>query len=155
MKEGEYVRTIKIETKNLQEVINITQQVEKLLSKYPAKDGMIHLFLRHSTAALTTAFIEEDVDLGMLGAFDVMLPHKSLSEMHGRGIHEYEYEHTHHVAHLPAHVVTSLLGPHLAIPVEKNKLKLGTFQSIVLVELNGPRKREIIIDYRENPRWKE
>ncbi len=144
------MRTIKVETKNLREVINITPQVEKLLEKYPARDGMIHLYLRHTTAALTTAFIEEDVDLGMLGAFEIMLPHKALTEMHGVGINE--YEHTHHSGHLPAHVVASMLGPHLAIPVEDNKLKLGTFQSVVLVELNGPREREIVTDYKQASR---
>lgn len=61
----------------------------------------------------------------------------------------FESAHTHHTGHLPAHIVASLLGPHLAIPVVKNKLMLGAFQSIVLVELNGPRKREILIDYHQ------
>jgi secondary thiamine-phosphate synthase enzyme len=142
------MRQIKVKTKKLREVINITPQVEKMLEKYPARDGMIHLYLRHTTAALTTAFIGEDVDLGMLGAFEMMLPHQALADMHA-GIGMHNYEHTHHTSHLPAHVVASMLGPHLAIPVEDNKLKLGTFQSIALVELNGPLEREIIVDYQE------
>lgn len=149
--EGKNMRTIKVKTKILREVININPQIEKLLDRYPARDGMIHLFLRHTTAALATAFIEEDVDLGMLGAFEIMLPHKALSDIGGA----HAYEHTHHISHLPAHVVASMLGPHLAIPVQDNKLKLGKFQSVVLVELNGPREREIVIDYKESPRWRK
>ena len=134
------MKQITVKTKKLKEVINITSQIEELLKKNPAKDGFMHLYLKHSTAALTTAFIEEDVDLSMLGAFEVMLPHRAFPEMH-------DFEHTHHTGHLPAHVVASMLGPHLAIPVQNNKLQLGKFQSIVLVELNGPREREIIVDY--------
>lgn len=115
-----------------------------MLKKYPARDGMIHLYLRHATAALTTAFIEEGLDLDMIGAFEVMLPASALIRT--------ESAHTHHIGHLPAHVVASLLGPHLAIPVVKNKLMLGAFQSVVLIELNGPRKREILIDYKQASR---
>lgn len=136
------MKQIKVETKKLKEVVNITPQVERVLKNHPARDGMLHLYLRHSTAALTTAYIEEGLDLDMIGAFDVMLPASSVARTEGT--------HTHHMGHLPAHVVASLLGPHLAIPVVKNKLMLGTFQSIVLIELNGPQEREIIIDYEQN-----
>ena len=136
-----------METKKLKEVVNITPQVEKMLKNYPARDGMLHLYLKHTTAALTTAYIEEGIDLEMIGAFEVMLPTSALPRS--------ESTHTHHIGHLPAHVVASLLGPHLAIPVVKNKLMLGAFQSIVLVELNGPRKRELLVDYREKPGWEK
>lgn len=138
------MRKIFIETKKLKQVVNITPQVESILKNYPARDGMLHLYLRHATAALTTAYIEEGLDLDMIGAFEVMLPTAVFPRTEGM--------HTHHVGHLPAHVVASLLGPHLAIPVIKNKLMLGTFQSVVLIELNGPRKREILIDYKQASR---
>lgn len=141
------MRKIVVETKKLKEVVNITPKIEKILKDKPARDGMLHLYLRHATAALTTAYIEEGVDLDMIGAFEVMLPAASLVRA--------ESMHTHHTGHLPAHVVASLLGPHLAIPVIKNKLMLGVFQSIVLIELNGPREREILIDYKEKPRWEK
>ncbi len=135
------MRTIKVKTKKLKEVVDIAPQVENLLEKHPAKDGMVHLYLRHSTAALTTAYIEEGSDLDMLGAFDIMLPPHLLTKTEGH--------HSHRLGHLPAHIAASLLGPHLAVPVENNKLKLGKFQSLVLVELGGPREREIVVDYSE------
>lgn len=134
------MKTIKVETKKLKEIVNITPQIEKFLKKYPAQDGMIHLFLKHSTAALTTAYIKEGFDLQMIGSFEVTLPAPSLPRPANH--------HTHHISHLPAHIAASMLGPHLAVPVKNNKLQLGTFQSIVLVELNGPRTREIIVDYQ-------
>lgn len=88
------MKKIIIKSKKLKEVINITSQIENLLKKFPAEDGMLHLYLRHSTAALTTAYLEGDLDLEML----------------------------------------------------------GEFQSTALVELNGPRKREILIDYAKKQR---
>lgn len=136
------MKKIVIKTTKSKEVADITPQINKLLEKHPAKDGMMHLFLRHSTAALTTAYLAEDLDLDMIGAFEIMLPH-TLTETKGH--------HTHRMDHLPAHVAASLLGPHLAVPIEGNKAQLGTFQSVVLVELNGPRKREIIVDYNGRP----
>ncbi|MCL5784659.1 MAG: secondary thiamine-phosphate synthase enzyme YjbQ [Patescibacteria group bacterium] len=136
------MKKITIKTTKLREVVNITPQISELLKKHPAKDGMIHLFLKHSTAALTTAYLAENLDLDMIGAFEIMLPH-TLTEAEGH--------HTHRMGHLPAHVAASLLGPHLAVPVEGSKLQLGKFQSVVLVELNGPREREIVIDYNGRP----
>ncbi len=134
------MKTITVETKKLKEVVNIAPNIEELLKKHPAQDGMMHLFLKHSTAALTTAYIEEGIDLDLIGALDVMIPHTITSI----GKH-----HTHHFSHLPAHITASMLGPHLAVPIEKNKLILGLYQSLVMVELNGPRKREIVVDYKE------
>lgn len=136
------MKKITIKTTKLREVVNIIPQINELLKKHPAKDGMMHLFLRHSTAALTTAYLAENLDLDMIGVFEMMLPH-TLTEPEGH--------HTHKMGHLPAHIAASLLGPHLAVPVENNKVRLGTFQSVVLVELSGPRKREIVVDYNGRP----
>jgi|SRR3989344_1520747 len=135
------MKNIIIESKKVREVINITVDIEAILKEHPAADGMLHLFLRHSTAALTTAFLEEAKDLDLIGAFEIMLPHHATKPSH---------EHTHHTDHLPAHVLASLLGPHLAIPVANNKLMLGQSQAIALVELNGPREREIVVDYKKS-----
>lgn len=135
------MRKLFIQTKQIKQIINITPKVEELLKKYPARDGLVHLFLRHTSAALITAYIEPGMDLEMIGAFEVMIPHR---------ISKTEEIHTHHMGHLPAHVVGSILGPSLVIPVKNNKLLLGTFQSIILVELNGPLKREIILEYKED-----
>jgi|Napbiome12C3dose_1001474.scaffolds.fasta_scaffold00006_90 secondary thiamine-phosphate synthase enzyme len=138
---SEKMKKIIIKTKRLKEVINIIPQINGLLKEHPARDGMMHLFLKHSTAGLTTAYIEEGLDLDMIGAFEIMLPPHTLTESEGH--------HTHYMTHLPAHIAASLLGPHLDVPVEENKLNLGNLQSVVLVELNGPREREIVVDYNE------
>lgn len=47
-----------------------------------------------------------------------------------------------------AHLGSTLLGPSQAIPIRDGRLLLGTWQGIALVELDGPRAREIVVDVR-------
>jgi secondary thiamine-phosphate synthase enzyme len=46
-------------------------------------------------------------------------------------------------AHVAAHFLSGLVGPSVSVPVESGKLDLGQFQHIVLLEFEGPRRREI------------
>jgi len=46
-------------------------------------------------------------------------------------------------AHVTAHFLSALVGPSLHLPLRDGKLALGEFQRIVLMEFEGPRKREI------------
>jgi len=55
-----------------------------------------------------------------------------------------KHEHSHLAMHMPAHFIASFLGPSLVLPYEKGKLVLGEYQRVVLVELNGPDKREVL-----------
>lgn len=54
-----------------------------------------------------------------------------------------DYRHPHNPAHVPAHLASSIIGPSVTVPVQDGKLKLGTWQRIVLVELDGPRDRAV------------
>jgi secondary thiamine-phosphate synthase enzyme len=48
---------------------------------------------------------------------------------------------------VPDHILSSLIGASLTVPVEDGKLKLGAWQEVVLIEFNGPREREIIVSF--------
>ena len=93
----------------------------------------------HSTAGLTTGYLHADKELDLIDALDVVLPHHAIV---GR-----RYEHSHIASRLPDHIISSFLGISLAIPIVDGKLALGEFQRIVLVELNGPRKRTVVLHY--------
>ncbi len=67
----------------------------------------------------------------MLDAFEHLIP-------------KLKYRHPHNPAHVPDHILSALIGTSVAIPVEKGRLVLGTWQRIVLIELDGPRDREIV-----------
>lgn len=124
-----------IPTTKTREVIDITAQVNAVLKKHSAKDGLCHLFLTHTTAALTTVHLDPALDVDLLGAYDVMVP---------AGVGR---EHTHHAGHMPGHILASLIGSSVVIPVEKHRLVLGDFQRVVLVELNGPKERNVVVSF--------
>jgi secondary thiamine-phosphate synthase enzyme len=55
------------------------------------------------------------------------------------------YRHPHNPAHVPDHILSALIGTSLSLPFDKKKLLLGTWQRVVLIELDGPRDRELVL----------
>src|SRR5579864_4549486 len=122
-----------VKTHHKREVVDITDEVNRILKKsYAEQSGVCHLSLLHTTAALTTADLDPGTDLDMLDAFEHMIP-----KLH--------YRHPHNPAHVPDHILSSLIGTSVALPVEGGKMLLGTWQRVVLGELDGPREREIVL----------
>ncbi|MEK7559507.1 MAG: secondary thiamine-phosphate synthase enzyme YjbQ [Patescibacteria group bacterium] len=119
-----------ISTKNKNEIIDITDKVSSLIANSKNKDGVIVLNILHTTCALTTADLDPGTDEDLLEAFRKMLPKIS-------------YRHPHDPSHTEDHILSSIIGTSLVINFENGKLTLGTWQRIILVELNGPKEREI------------
>lgn len=119
-----------IKTAKKREVLDITDLVEDQLGENGVKSGVCNLFILHTTAALTTADLDPGTDLDMLDAFEAMVP-------------KLRYRHPHNPAHVGDHILSALIGTSVALPFEKNKLLLGTWQRVVLIELDGPREREL------------
>ncbi len=123
-----------IKTKKKKEVVNITDQVNSILKKLGAKEGLVHIFVSHTTCCLTTADLDPGTDLDMLEAIEVMFP---------KG----EYRHPHDPSHVGEHIMSSIIGPSVTAPVENGKVVLGTWQEIVLIELSGPRERTLTLQF--------
>ena len=88
----------------------------------------------HTTAALTTADLDPGTDLDMLDAFELLIP-------------KLNFRHPHDPSHTPDHILSALIGTSITLLVENRKLVLGTWQRVVLVELDGPRTREVAIGF--------
>ena len=127
---GYQMKTITITTKKKDEVVDITEIVENLLEEMKAESGICIVFVAHTTCALTTADLDPGTDLDFLNALRRMLPHIS-------------FRHPHDPSHTPDHILSSILGPSLAIPYQDGQLLLGTWQRVILVELDGPRQRTL------------
>ena len=125
---------LKVATQRKRHIVDITGQVQGLI---PKASGVCFLNILHTTAALTTADLDPGTDLDMLDAFEAMMP-------------KLRYRHPHDPAHVPDHILSSLIGTALTLPVESGSLALGPWQRIVLVELDGPRKREIVVQFLKN-----
>ncbi|HZZ38190.1 MAG TPA: secondary thiamine-phosphate synthase enzyme YjbQ [Acidobacteriaceae bacterium] len=123
-----------VTTRSKRQIVDITGLVQKLL---PKSSGVCFVNVLHTTAALTTADLDPGTDLDMLDAFEAMMP-----KLH--------YRHPHDPAHVPDHILSSLIGTALTLPVESGSLVLGTWQRVVLVELDGPRQRELVLQFVES-----
>jgi len=119
--------TIEIETQSPRQVIDITGQVGRLLDG--ASGGTCHLYLKHTTAALTVMTWEAGVPEDIMDILQSLTP-------------KLAYRHD-SAAHVAAHFLSALVGPSVHVPVQDGRLALGQFQRVVLLEFEGPRKREI------------
>jgi len=123
-----------IHTKKEKEVVDITDEVKALVKERGAKEGVCSLFLTHTSAALTTADLDEGTNLDMLDAFEEVVP-------------QLAYRHPHNPGHVKYHILSSIIGPSLTIPIEKGELVLGPWQKIVLIEFGGPRERTVAVNF--------
>lgn len=126
-----------ITTNKSKEIIDITKQIEQTINRSSFKEGIIHLFLTHTTAALTCADLDPGTDIDMLEAFWTMIP-------------KLQYRHPHNPKHVPSHILSSLIGASLTLVFREKRLLLGTWQKVVLIEFDGPKERKIIINIQPN-----
>src|SRR5215469_9970174 len=128
------MQRLTIKTGKKREIIDLTDLVERALHDYVGQSGTCHVSILHTTAALTTADLDPGTDRDMLDAFETMIP-------------KLPYRHPHNPAHVPDHILSSLIGTSVSLPAEKGRLLLGTWQRVVLVELDGPRQRDIVLTF--------
>ncbi|MCJ7804179.1 YjbQ family protein, partial [Patescibacteria group bacterium] len=103
---------IRFQTKEKKQILDITEEIEKNLKELKAKNGLGHLFVTHTTCCLTTADLDPGTDLDTLEALEKIFPKGN-------------YRHPHNPAHVGDHIISSIIGPSLTIPVENGKLVLG------------------------------
>lgn len=124
------MKRIVVKTLKPKQVVDISAEVEE---RVVGGSGWCSLFVLHTTCALTTADLDPGTDLDMLDAFEELMP-------------KLDYRHPHDPGHVPDHILSSLIGPSLIVPVEEGSLCLGTWQRVVLIEFSGPREREVVLE---------
>jgi secondary thiamine-phosphate synthase enzyme len=124
--------TITISTKRQKQALDITTRVHQYLVQSGVGEGLCNIFVRHTTAAITTGEAIEGTDEDLMETLERIIP-------------EIKFRHAHDPSHAPDHMISSILGPSLTVPVRGGKLHLGTWQRVLLVECNGPREREIVL----------
>lgn len=128
------MQTLQFKTHTKREILDITDAVERCLRATAGESGICFLNVLHTTAALTTADLDPGTDLDILDAFEAMVPHLA-------------YRHPHNPAHTPDHILSALIGTDLSIPYSGGRLVLGTWQRVILVELDGARTRQVVANF--------
>jgi secondary thiamine-phosphate synthase enzyme len=119
---------LRVSTERLKQVVDLTDRIHSLIRRAKMRDGLCVLFVAHTTAALTTGEIGEGTEQDLLEVVQQMIP-------------SIRFRHAHDPSHAWSHMAASILGPSLSLPVSDGQLALGTWQSVMLVELDGPRER--------------
>lgn len=126
------IEEIKIETSFQADLVDITDQVAKIVAASKVQEGLCCIYIPHTTAAVT---INENADPSVKE--DILTVLNKLIPRAGN------YQHTE--GNSDAHVKASLIGSDRTIPVRAGRLCLGTWQGIYFCEFDGPRTRRAII----------
>jgi secondary thiamine-phosphate synthase enzyme len=129
-------KIIQIQSKGEMDIINITNQASAAIGQSNIKNGIITVFVSGSTAAVTTIEYEP----GLIYDFPEMLSRVAPKDI------QYKHDNTWHDGNGHSHVRASLLGPSLTIPIVEGNMSLGTWQQLVLLELDTrARNRNVIL----------
>lgn len=129
--------TIAVETRG-EGLVEITAQARRFVTECGAGDGVLLLFLRHTSASLT---IQENADPDV--RIDLVTALERIAPADAGWIHDAEGPDD-----MPAHVKAMLTGISLHVPVANGAPALGTWQGIYLVEHRArPHRREVILQY--------
>lgn len=125
-----------VRTNKKQEMVDITERVADLVKQSRVSDGICLVYVPHATAAVA---INENADPNVC---------EDILEALGNLVPEGRWRHDRIDNNAAAHIKATLLGPSQAVPVRGGRLRLGTWQSVMLVELDGPRERSVIVEVR-------
>jgi len=124
--------TIEIRSKKRIDFIDMTAQIEQFVKKSSISEGICHLFVPHTTAALT---VNECADPDVIEDMEFKLARLVPPDekyMHSEGNSD-------------AHIKSSIMGCSANIIISGSKLLLGTWQGIFFCEFDGPRNRKLHI----------
>jgi len=128
--------TIYVETKGFNGIVDITSDVQKIVTKSGMKEGSALVFAVGSTVGITTIEYEPGLLKDYPDFLEKIIPSSS----------QYHHDETWHDGNGFAHVRSSLQGTSFTVPFSDSTLLLGTWQQIILVNFdNRTRKRSIVV----------
>jgi secondary thiamine-phosphate synthase enzyme len=130
------MREFFVKTTQQSQVIDITSRVREIVAQDGSNEGLCCVFVPHATAAVT---INENADPNI---------GKDLQDALAKQIPEGIWRHDRIDNNAAAHIKAAILGPSETVPVKQGRLVLGTWQSIMLMEFDGPRERRVIVHVR-------
>ena len=127
---------LRIRTTQKREMIDLTTRVAEIVARADVAEGLCSVYTPHATAAIVVNENDDpNVCVDVLDALDRLVP---------AGI----WRHDRVDGNAASHIQATVLGPGETIPVREGKLLLGTWQAVMLVELDGPRDRRVVVTVR-------
>lgn len=121
------MKEISVRTTSRTQLVDITAAVASAVAEIGNRGALCHVSVPHTTAAVViNEAADPDVARDLAVAYQAMVPRVSFAHAEGNS---------------DAHLLATLLGSSVTIPIENGRLGLGTWQGIFLVDLDGPRIR--------------
>lgn len=126
------METISVRTNARTELIDITDKVVQVVKKSGVKDGLVYIYVPHTTAAVTiNENADPSVQADILTELNKLIP--------------FSDNYTHSEGNSAAHIKSSLIGASESVLVENGQLVFGTWQGLFFCEFDGPRSRKVYI----------
>jgi secondary thiamine-phosphate synthase enzyme len=117
-------------------MIDLTPRVAEIVAEAGLDEALCNVYTPHATAAIVVNENDDpNVCVDTLDSLDRLIP---------AGV----WRHDRVDGNAASHIQAAILGPGETIPVHEGKLCLGTWQAIMLVELDGPRERRVVVTVR-------
>jgi secondary thiamine-phosphate synthase enzyme len=127
---------LRVRTRAKREMVDLTVRVAEVVARADVSEGLCSVYVPHATAAIVINENDDpNVCLDVLDALDGLIPA-------GR------WRHDRVDGNAASHIQATILGPGETIPVREGRLVLGTWQAVMLVELDGPRDRRVLVTIR-------
>jgi secondary thiamine-phosphate synthase enzyme len=114
-------------------MVDLTARVAEIVARSGLAEGLCSVYVPHATAAIVINENDDpNVCTDVLDALDRLIP---------AGI----WRHDRVDGNAASHIQATILGPGETLPVKDGRLQLGTWQAVMLVELDGPRERRVLV----------
>ncbi len=114
-------------------MVDVTADVQRVVSASGLKDGYVLCFVPHTTAGITIQEnADPDVQHDVLWKLDQLVPREESGYRHSEGNSD-------------GHIKSSMMGVSTLVPVDAGRLVLGTWQAIYFCEFDGPRSRRLLV----------
>ena len=124
---------LKVHSHQREELVEFTGEVQNKLRESGAREGVVVLYVQHTTAGLTVnENADPDVARDMLHALRTLIPQYGMDFRHGE-------------ENSDAHIKASIVGSSVTVPFKDGELLLGRWQGIFLCEFDGGRERKVIM----------
>jgi len=127
---------LKVRSHQREELVEFTDEVRSKLKESEAREGVVVLYVQHTTAGLTVnENADPDVPRDLLHALRTLIPQHGMGFRHGE-------------ENSDAHIKASIVGSSVTVPFKDGELLLGRWQGIFLCEFDGGRERRVIMMIR-------
>ena len=122
-----------VKTRQRSEIVDVTDAVRRIVRAERVSDGMVILYVPHTTAAVTiNENYDPDVKSDLLKKLDALIPKNESYYQHDEGNSD-------------SHLKTAIVGNSATVLIERGDLVLGRWQGIYFCEFDGPRERELYV----------